>query len=66
MLLKILTESKLNWFEFIDRLDDSITPRMMDEFFIQLPSLGLTQRELELVVQSHRAFVYATDASYEQ
>ena len=66
MLLKILPESELNWFEFIDRLDDSITPRMMDEFFIQLPSLGLTQRELELVEHSHCAFVSATDASYEQ
>ena len=32
MLLKILTESKLNWFEFIDHLDDSITPRMSSSF----------------------------------
>ena len=38
----------------------------MMEFFIQIPSLGLTQRELELVVQSHRAFVSAIDASYEE
>ena len=69
ILLKILIESKLNWFEFIDRLeesDTSITPGIADEFFVMLPSLGLTQQELELVVQSHRAFAAASDASYEQ
>lgn len=34
---------------------------MIVEVFVQLPSLGLTQRELEIVVQTHRAFVSATD-----
>ena len=68
-LLKILMESKLNWFEFIDRLEESVTsiaPGITDKFFIMLPSLGLTQQELELVVQSHSVFVAASDASYEQ
>lgn len=66
VLLNILIESNLNWFEFVERVEENTNPSMMDRFFLQLPSLDLTKQQLELVVQSHRAFASANDSSYEQ
>ena len=38
----------------------------LEKFFLQTPFLGFSQRQLELIVQSHHAFTGATSACYEQ
>lgn len=60
VLLDILTKSSFNWFEFAERLDSdgySSTSDSINELFFQLPNKGLSKQSLDLVVQSHRAFM---------
>ena len=70
-LAAILCDSHYNWFEFVERVEedsgsDLAIPSTLEKFFLQTPFLEFSQRELELIVQSHRAFTAATSACYEQ
>ena len=68
VLLSTLCQSGYNWFEFIERMEDTgISDTFLEDFFLRLPSMkGLDQPSLELIVQSHRAFCAAKTDSYEE
>ena len=68
-----LRESGFNWFQFYERVECMMeessnldVSKSLEEIFLQMPHLEFSQRQLELAVQSHRAFVAATSASYEE
>lgn len=63
----MLHQSGYNWFEFIDRVEDEgVCDTILEEFSLQLPNMKeLDNKSLELVVQSHRAFIASKSDSYE-
>ena len=68
VLFSILCQSGYNWFEFIERMEDTgISDAFLEDFVLRLPSMkDLDQPSLELIVQSHRAFCAAKTNSYEE
>ena len=63
-----LCKCDCNWFQFVERVEegnsDLYLSSNLEKFFLQTPQ-GFSERQLELIVQSHRAFAAATSASYE-
>ena len=68
----VLVSSQFNWFQLVENVEE-----MTDRIALKLPvllttfspsptHLELTQKQMELTVHSHRAFVAATSASYEE
>ena len=55
--------SQYNWFSFVARLQDSnynVTDATLQNFFLKLPNIDKVNKEaLDMVVQSHRAYVAA-------
>ena len=71
-LAKVLHESDFNWFQFNERVErmmehsnDCNVFKNVEEFFLQIPHFRFSQSQLELIVQSHRAFEAAKRESYE-
>lgn len=59
-LLNVLIQSEYNWFTFMEQLHDlnyNVSDTVMRDFFLALPNMNLEQRAIELVVQSHRAYI---------
>ena len=73
LLARALSESNFNWFEFHEKIegimeqtDSNNVSKTLEEFFLQIPHMGLSQNQMEHTVQSHRAFQAAASESYEQ
>ena len=65
-LFSALRQSGYNWFEVVDRLEDTRISEYFLDFFLRLPDMkDLDQPSLELIVQSHRAFCAVKTDSYE-
>lgn len=71
----IMRESDCNWFQFVERVEEYTShldipgwdiSSALEKFFLQIPSLGFSKEQLELIVQSHRAFTAARSACYAQ
>lgn len=58
-----LAESDFNWFEFVERV--SIKEASLEQFFLDIPNLGFSEKQIQAVVQSHRAFL-SSKSSYEE
>lgn len=68
VLFSTLRQSGYNWFELVERMEDTgISDAFLEDFFLRLPNIkDLDQPSLELIVQSHRAFCAAKTDSYEE
>lgn len=72
-LVTVMCESDCNWFEFVERVEDTSgldipwwdISSALEKFFLQTP-LGFSKEQLELIVQSHHTFTAARSACYEQ
>ena len=63
ILSQALRESNFNWFEFhenvecmMEHSDSNDVSKTLEEFFLQIPHMGLSQSETECTVLSHRVF----------
>lgn len=68
-LIDLLRSSEFNWFNFVDRVENSDSDMdggLLNEFFLRLPKMELTETSLHKTVQSHRAFMAARRDTYEQ
>lgn len=59
----ILAESDFNWFKFVERVGTKEVS--LEQFFLDIPNLGFTEKQIQSVVQSHRAFL-STESIYEE
>lgn len=63
-----LTESNYNWFELIERLESEIEGdhiEVSEKLYLQISTLGFTDRQLNLINQSKEAFSAARNDAYE-
>ena len=70
-LVSILRECEFNWYGFVEKLIDSYgemscLSSKLDDFLIRLNGFDLTANQLELVAQSHLAFMASCSTDYQQ
>ena len=69
-LAETLCECECNWFQFIEKVQEGNSDLQLysdlEKIFSRTPHLGFNERQMELIVQSHRAFEASTSASYNE